>query len=774
MFPTASFGESVSPDNFGTRLIPDKLVENTDATLQVYTMRNGDIFPKQIQDLTVTSSDSSIIEIVGMDENENSFIRNVKVKAVDSGTATISMAADGFLPYDLSVTVHGNKNKQSQLLIKTVPDTFTDGGADTGFVSVELADEDGYPVRATKDISVKLNTSTDGVVLKNTELDIKIGEYFTLGEFELTQPRTTTIYASALDMETVGSTITVDKNNDPLKVRLYVYPDKISVTDLSSSYAYAIVQLQDSEGNPVIAKEPISVSLKISEQNQAAANTSGEFTRISQDEPLSIQEGSYWAYTKLVARSGIEGTYDVSISAKNYQISNSEPVTLDVVKLELMDDKFAKIDLLPILATGNEELIGVIRLEDENPLAPNPVAATKDLQIRVDSSDLNALSIKNVKIGKGTSSALLFGDVGHVVPDELTLNVISEKDQTLDVVLHGYAKKSFALVAEPAISKVLAGSHFPLAVYMSQGNGGASYFTIDSQLSVSPNELVQIKSGNVYAGKPAVLLDAEATKKGTATLTFEVGDFKTSTTIDNLSTKPTSLHLGYPEPVLINPSNVFSIEILNEYGVPLFADEDKEIRIVSSDKSIIEIPETVTIKQGNYYTLFEVVPKETGKTTITVLSNETPTSKFDIIVESFMPEIMSSYPEDVSANSDFDASITAKYLDSPLEGLNVKWKVQGAAIKGMDEITDSNGQARISLKATSPNLVILEPTVSGSWFAAKKADITVSVNQDAQFQEKKMPLIDIYGFDGMIILVPCMIVATGFLIKRKGMLTPKS
>lgn len=782
MFTTTSFGQSEPAENFDTRLLPDNLVENTDAILQVYTVRDGQIFPKQIQDMIVTSSDSSVIKILGIENSENSFITNVKIKAVESGTATISMAAEGFDPHDISLTVNGNKNKQAQLLIKTVPSTFRIGNANTGFVSVELADEDGHPVRASEDISVKLKASADGIILKNTELNIRAGEYFALGEFEVSEPRTTTIFASTKDMETVGSTITVNKDKGPLKVHLYVYPPKISLTEISSSYAYAIVQLEDSEGTPVIAKKNIPVSMNIAAQNKTTANSSGEVARITPEDPLVIKEGSYWAYTKLTVRAGAADIYDVNISTEDYEIFNGDeepeklPIQLELVNMKLADDEFANIDVLPILATGHEELIGVVHLDEDDyyddegklisPL-PDPIVAERDLQIKVDSSDLNILTPNGVEIEKGENSALLFGTVGLVASDELILNVASEKDLGVGATVHGNDEDSLTLVAQPAIPKVLAGSTFPLATYVTYGNGEATYFPDNTELTVSPNELVKIKSRNIHAGTSTSILDAEATKTGSATLSFGAGDYKATTTITNLSAKPTNLYLNHPDPILIGPNNVFSIEVLNENGIPLFVNEDKEIKLVSSDKSILDVPGSIIIKKDDYYTTFEVQPKKTGTVTIAALSNEIPQSKFDVTVEDFVPEIVITSPESISLNSDFDATVSVKYLGTPLEGLSVNWEIQGATIKSMETTTNANGEAAISLKSTSPDWIVLEPTVSGSWFTETRTSTLVSIIEQVY---EKTPPFEVYGLDGIFILVPGALATAGFLIKRKGML----
>jgi hypothetical protein len=754
--PVTAYGQTSS--EFGYRLIPSKIVENTEGILQVY-VKGGMAVPKQINNLIVTTSDSSVVQILGVEQNENGYATSVRIKGAGSGTTNIALAAPGFLSHEFPITVYSNKHNPTQLLIKITPNTFSPNGPTKGYVSVELTDEDGFPTKATADTPITLTTSiTDIVNLKNKELVISKGEYFTFTEFEVNKPGNTLIYVSSPNMQTVSSKVTLGEAAQPT-VQLYVYPSKIN--SFSSSYAYAIVQLVDSTGNPVKATEDISLSSQVTDPNLQSVNTSGEASGVTSNEVLEIKKGSYWGYAKIVTRAGLEGTYDIRISAKDYLVSESS--TLQIVNLELLDDKTPKLDILPVLATGEKELIGVIHLEDDT---GNPVSANKNLQIKIDSSDENSLSVNDVKIDKGLGVSLVFADVGYVPPSSLTLRVVTETDVSVVPTITGSIG---TLVAESLIPKILSNTNFPLILYMSSSDG-SSYFPEDLELSISPNEFIKIEPKMIKKGQSVLLLDTESVKSGSTTVSLQAGNLLGSTTIENLSSKPATVQLDHPEKILSGLNNTFSIQMLDSQSFPVFADHDIEIQLVANDPSVVSMPEHITIKKGEYYTLFDVEAKKTGKIELAVLTSEIQLSKFDISIESLTPVITMSPPDYVNPNTDFDIAVSAKYLDSSLSGLNVEWTVQGAAIQKMDSITNENGMATISLLSQDPAKVDIQASVSGGMFGTTIVNKQVNVNQPLQSASSPSGTFDIAGINSLLIIIPAAIGAAIIILKKKGML----
>jgi len=81
---------------FGYQLHPEKLLENTEGILQIFVTSNEMMVPKGIENLKAVSSDNSIIEIVGIEEDGDKFTKNILIKAKNSGVVSIVLAAHGF------------------------------------------------------------------------------------------------------------------------------------------------------------------------------------------------------------------------------------------------------------------------------------------------------------------------------------------------------------------------------------------------------------------------------------------------------------------------------------------------------------------------------------------------------------------------------------------------------------------------------------------------------------------------------------------------------
>ena len=163
-------------EEFDVRLIPSKIVENSDGIMQVFISDGTNIMPTKITDLTVTSLDSSILHIEKVKESDSNFITEVYVKTGKPGITTIYLAAPGFTAKEIPITVYGNKNTASKLLVKITPDIFTTSGINEGYISVELADDDGFPVIAKEDTVISLSTADREIVdLINSNMVIKKG-----------------------------------------------------------------------------------------------------------------------------------------------------------------------------------------------------------------------------------------------------------------------------------------------------------------------------------------------------------------------------------------------------------------------------------------------------------------------------------------------------------------------------------------------------------------------------------------------------------------------
>ncbi|MGI0062120.1 MAG: hypothetical protein ACREBA_06675 [Nitrosotalea sp.] len=117
---------------FGVRVLPQKLIESSDGILQVYALHGAHIYPQKIDNMVFTSTDSSVIQVIGVEDSDN-FITNIKLKTVGQGNAKIEIGAPGFVSQEVPITVYGNQNHPVKLLVRSTPPILSINGPHTGF-----------------------------------------------------------------------------------------------------------------------------------------------------------------------------------------------------------------------------------------------------------------------------------------------------------------------------------------------------------------------------------------------------------------------------------------------------------------------------------------------------------------------------------------------------------------------------------------------------------------------------------------------------------------
>ena len=786
VFVGTSYGQSIS--SLGYKMLPEKMLEDTEGILQVYVLDNGKVIPQKIKQLVVTSSDSEIIQILGVEEDPNGFVTNVHVKAMSPGTAKIALAAHGFLSTEFLAQVYTNNNHPTQIFVQTTPNDFPIDGPKKGYLSVELATVDGLPTKASDDFAVSISTPNSDVIgLQSDKLVIKKGEYYAIQEFAVKDSGDALIYADAPGMKRISNIVHIRNAPDPLKIQLYAYPNKIN--SFTGSYAYAIVELQDADGSPVISNKDIPLSLQFTDPN-GVVNTSDKFTAISASSDLVIKSGTYWGYTKLVPKIGIAGTYNVGISTQDYLVRGS---SVEVVHEEAVnDDGPVTLDTIPILSTGRDELIGVLHL-------PEDVVADGNLQIGIDSAEANSLVVKDTIIEKGTSASLVFGKTGYVKPNSdqpLELYALTDESPTFIPTMEGPEEDNLELVIEPLVPKILADSNMPFVAYMLEHEGdkkttsttenndneengrmGVTNFIKDTVLSFSANEFVSIEPVMIKKGQSYALLDAKASKIGSTTLSANGGGFTSSAQVEILSSNPSIISMIYPETLLPQTTNKIAIQVLDTQKSPVYANDDITIKLVSSDNSVVEIPESVVIRKGEYYALFDVKSIAEGKTEIATLATDLSLSKFNLDVSSIIPNIVITSKDFVDPNTSFDITLAATYANTPLNGMNVVWEVQGAEIQKEMSVTDTNGNVVISLLAKDPNKIDVKATVSSSGYnqavVSKQISILQPLNANGETLAKSdQSVLSMSGINPLFIILPVAAAAAGgiFFLKKKNML----
>ena len=808
IFTTSLSFAQLDGSEFGIRLLPSKLIENREGIIQVFTKQGNFLIPEKINGLTVTSLDSSIVRVTSVKHSDSGFVSEVNVKAMKQGTTKLFLAAPGFTSTELPITIFGNKLSKELLLVKAIPDTFSPNGPFRGVVSVELADEDGFPILASEDIPVSLNVQNSILDIFQKNLVIKKGEYFTGTQFTVRDPGKTTIYASGQGLEGKSNEINVGDESNDLTLELFTFPKRINISS-EGTVGHIIAVLheidddsinesdcdftpdtstssssttnKDGDCSVVLAKKDILVKYKVTNSIFDDVNISnnaeiGESTGV-----FTIKKGSYWGHTTFKLIGGDEnfaGTYDVTITS-------GDPIALDTKEVQAVfdenekqeGDKFVKLETIPIFATGNKELIGVVYLEDENNY---PIVAEEYLDIRIDSTDKEFVSVDPVTIRTGSASALVFATVGHSAPtDDVELNpaveVNSNSPQLIETLMFGPNESSLKLVAEPLIQKVLTNTEFPIVLYVKDSDG-ITKIPKNSNLFVTPSEIFEVESKQVFRGEDLIMLDSKAIGKGQDKLEFTLNDLNTEISIDSLSIKPANIHLDHSATILEGINDIFSIQLVNLQGSPIFATQDVPIQLVVKDESLLQIPNTVTIKKGDYFTLFDAAPKNSGITEISALSEGLPLSISTIEIKDLTPKIEIEIPTIIEKGESFVASISVTSDDFPLKDMKITWKVDGGAVQISDTKTGPTGNAAASIISLSDDKVNIVATISGSIYTPSTITKTVLINQTSEFAafaddgigRQDIEKFEIAGIDPVIILVPAAIGLVGYMLKKQG------
>ena len=758
------------PKNFGYKLMPEKLVEGTEGILQVYGLQKNIPIPDTIDNLIVTSSDQNIVQILELFTNIDTSITSVKLRAIDSGTADIAIAAPGFVSEEFSITVYDIKQGEQQLLVKTIPDTFTINGPTKGYFSVELADIDSNPTLAKQDTLISITASNSEIVsLFQNEIIIKEGEYFAIGEFQVNKSGEVTIYADNSNTESGSSKITVftssddDSDDDNYTIQLYVIPEKIS--NFATSSTFAIVQLQGSDGSPIKATNTIPVSLKI--DHAKSIFNDKRTNEISTVDSLIIPPGSSTGYAKLSVKAGVEETYNVSISAEDYLVSDS--VEFQTVMTPDVNEPLTKFETIPLLASGSEQLIGVLYPADTNGVS---LINLQTVESEINSSDRDALTISNDRMEKGSGAKLIYGKLGETIVDRLVVTVTGEDTETVFPIVYGPERTELELVSEPLISKVMPGTEFPMMVYLTEVDGASWYFPDTSNVVMGPNEYVKTSVQTISEGQSLILLKSQSLKEGKTTLDFEANEFTTTLDLDTGISKPAKIELAYPDHLLSGMKNTLSLQILDSEGNPIFANKDIEFRMASNDNTM-KIPETVIIKKGTYNSFFDIIPEQTVETEISILASDFPLSKFNLNTVETNPSLIISTVNSIAAGELFDLVLDAKVLDVPLSNVEINWDVQGAQIQEISKITDDNGKIKLSLIAEDAETITVRATTSefDQITASKEIKITSSGETGQGVVETEKNVLE----DNMVlILIPGVVIGSSILLRKRSLLEPIS
>jgi len=707
--------------------------------------------------------------------------------------------------------------------MKVTPEEFAVDGQKYGFIGVELTTTGGLPVLANEDVIVKIETpNTDVIKLQDPEITIKKGEYFTITEFEISGSGDAIIFAETEGMKKISKMVKILEPEGPLEIQLTVIPDTFN--SYNAAKGYAILQLVDSLGVPVVAEEDISLRLDV-DNPDAAQNTSSDFDEVLFDkERLVIKKGEYSAFTKFSPRPNLgdftsedQQIFQMFVSVDDYLARGATFTILHEGDIGGLEGEGPSVtEVVPFLTTGKKEIIGVTYFETFQTISKRvgessqremvtinglPVTASSDFELNISSSEENSINPINSIMPKGDNSIIIFGETGTVVPEtDIEIYVTdNEGIKTITADPNGPIEENINLVIESLIPMILVGEKFPLVGYLLEEEdedeetvtintddeedekdprSGPTLFIENGFLTFEANEFVDVESINVNKNQEFALTYPMIEEVGNTELIGQIGEFSGSMGLTSHTTDPTQLYLGYIDNILITDGNLATVQLLDSVGNPVYAKKDTTIQLVSNNQSILKTPDQIMIKEGEYFNTFELETLAEGNVELAILSEDLPLSKHDVTIIDLTPVLALTLEGGLNWNERIEAklSVTIPEIETSLSGFQVDWTTEGGEVKSMEEVTDSEGLAILNIIANDKETVTISATVSGNGLDSATAEKTVQIKNipsviespEIESVEEQSPLVglDVDGTLIGLIIVPIIIVAALIFLKR--------
>jgi len=808
--------QAQTTSEFGYQLHPEKILENTEGILQIFVTSNEMMMPKQIQDLKVISSDNSIIQILAVEESNDKYTKNVVIMAKKPGITTIALAAPGFSSKEISLQVFNSNSYPTQILMKITPEEFPIDGPKYGHIALEIATTGGLPTIASEDMTIHLDTPNKDIIkLKNSEVIVHSGEYYAITEFEIIGYGDAIIFAETEGMNKISSIVNILEASRPLKLQLYVFPEDFN--SFTGSSGYAIVQLLDDKGEPIIAGEDIHFKLGV-ENPDSSINTSADFEEVYFDKKqLVIEKGSYSAFTKFTPRPNIEDstaddvqTFKMFISAENI-LTGGDSFTIAHDEIGALEgDGPSVTKVLPFLTTGKQEIIAVTYYETDIQVSRQtgessagqsspdrvfvtvtvPVQARDDHKVIFSSSELDTVNPIDPMMKKGENVVIVFGETGTIMPEDSVEFYITDNEGVKTVTGNpiGPIEDDITLIVEPLVPMILAENQFPVLAYLLEGAEGDAETTTtedgdaeinprlgvmsfieDVVLTFSANDFVKTDSVTIKQNQPYALMNMISNEAGTTLLSYQMSGFDGETNIVSHTTDASEIYLAFQKNTLANSKTLATVQLLDSIGNPVYAKKDIEITLVSNNEQILRTAKELTLKTGNYFTTFELESLNEGEIELALLSEDFALTKYDINVVDINPVLTLDLLGSMNWNERIEAklSVTIPGIAMALDGFNVEWKVDGGGAMQFDEVTDSNGIATLNVIADKKEQVTISATVSGNGLnpssISKTAEI-LNIPIDAPVVEESTLPIDTNTM--IFIIIPVAIGAALFYLKR--------
>lgn len=549
-----------------------------------------------------------------------------------------------------------------QLQLYIYPKNFNSFSSQTGYAIVQLQDADGIPVKADKNIALKIgvenpdagiNTSHDfeEFLFETNELEIKEGSYSTYSSFS-------------------------------------IRPNVADFTDeLEQSYNFFI-----------IAKDHIAKGDSITVTHDEIGALEGEGPAITQTLPF-LTTGE----KELVGITYFETEIEVSRQLGTSTLGNTDRETV-TVSVPVM----ANENLFVNVASSNLDTV-----DTENAFIPK--GKNSGLIFGNTGTVMPDDGTVEFYVTDNKQSSTVVGIPHGPIEDDLVLTVeplIPKILANSEFPIIGYLLESEAEDEESATSNSEEGEE------EEDGRIGVTHFIKDSVMTFSADERFEIPSEIIEQNQEYAVIYGQSNKLGTSSLTVQATGLESELSLESHTTDPASIELSISQNILPMTKNLASIQLLDSVGNPAYAKEQILFEIVSNNQESLKLPENIVIDKGEYFKSFEIETFSEGTTEITILAENLPMSNFELTVNGFHPEISLNAPNSIDQGSQITAEVLLAYPSSTLhvENFDVSWNVIGGNIIEQETVTNSEGKAKITIDNVKEGNLEIYATVNGLGF----------------------------------------------------------
>jgi len=742
------------------KILPEKIHDNDTVLLELYKKIEGNVSLEKIQDLKIESSDSTIIEVVEVKETHEYKIL-VDLKAISEGSAELYVFTEGTQAIEIPINVNGN-NLPSDIELDIFPDTFEIGKNNQGVISILLKDENGIVAKADKDYLINISTSKPGIIsLSDSTIIISKGDFGSKQDFTVINNGDITVTIKTNDLED-SEILTIEEEAEK-EITISTIPDDISSSNTSSGHL--IAQLS-SGGELTKATEDITVFFEIESDTQAAiVNTSLDYNTISPKGHFQIKKGQTYGHELFSIQKGLEDGHTIVATSKNpLTIVEDTFETLDV---ELYGTDEIKFEAISVLADGNRQLVGIIYLEDAN---GHPVIADRDIIVPFTTSD-KSISIENSIIKKGTESALVFGNIGYYIPTNTDIAPNIENFEVVTLDIDGITEESISLKTHVPTDHLLKDEQHWITLYM-ESDSEIIEIPNDQYFEISDSGIFSADKEKIQRYPYFILIPIIGIDTGEDDLVISSDKFETTVSLSSIISKPDYLEMKYSDSLFKGVKDTFTIQILDAQGLPVKINEDLEIKIFSSDPSIINFPKSTTISQKSSFISIDIIPESSGEVEISLVSEGLSIVSEEIIIEEASPIIQITGAEIIDQGESFIVSLLAKQNGMPLKNANILWELEGGISTMIEERTGPTGEALASIISTSDDSVKISATIDNGPIQSAYASKIIKVNASSleiptKTEDESFKKPSIEGIDPIMIMIPALIGGIVIYMKKK-------